>query len=104
MISDKSHNFYKKSILLPVQQDTVPIFIKALALKYISLSYVIFIIKSAPSGVAIKMAPANSKNPAKKAIYFIVLENRLAKLKYIKTAPKIRERIITQKPKNITSL
>ena len=86
-----------------MQQDTVPIFIKALTLKYISLSYVIFIIKSAPSGVAIKMAPANSKNPAKKAIYFVVLENRPAKLRYISIAPKISERIITQKPINITS-
>ena len=58
---------------------------------------------SAPSGVDKKTAPAISRNPAKKAIYFIVLENRLAKLKYINIAPKIRERTITQKPMNISS-
>ena len=59
--------------------------------------------KSAPSGVDKKIAPATSRNPAKKVIYFTVLENRPAKLKYINTAPKISERIITQKPINITS-
>ncbi len=87
-----------------MQQDTVPIFIKTLALKYISLSYVIFITNSAPSGVDKKIAPAINKKPTKKEIYFVVLENRPAKLRYISIAPKISERIITQKPKNITSL
>ena len=55
---------------------------------------------SAPSGVDKKIAPAISSNPAKKAMYFTVLENRPAKVRYIRIAPDTKTKIITQKPIN----
>ena len=45
------------------------------------INQVIFITNSAPSGVDKKIAPAINKKPTTKAIYFVVLENRPAKLR-----------------------